>query len=302
MSASDRGHSPGGPRSERGARGGIGWRLSCEHATGYRYASPVTSSYNEARMTPLTTDSQATLDAQLSLTPATTAFRYWDYWGTLVHAFDLHEPHTELFVRSRAVVETSRPAAPSDTVDWEALGDEGVRDRFAELLAPGTYTAASPTLRDAARDTVGRLDPLDAVEALATLVRAELAYVPGATGVSTSAAEAWAARQGVCQDFAHVLLSLLRTVGIPARYVSGYLHPAEDAEIGVASSGASHAWVEAWVGDWWGVDPTNGRPAGPGHVLVGRGRDYADVAPLRGVFRGGAAEELAVDVVVTRLA
>jgi transglutaminase-like putative cysteine protease len=292
----------GGRRSEHEARGERGWQLSCEHATGYRYASPVTSSYNEARMTPLTTDIQATLDAELSITPVAGTFRYWDYWGTLVHAFDLHEPHTELLVRSRAVVETSRPAPPANTVGWEALGDDGVRDRFAELLVPGTYTTASPNLRDAARDTVGGLDPLPAVEALATLVRSELAYVPGATGVSTSAAEAWAARQGVCQDFAHVLLSLLRTAGIPARYVSGYLHPAEDATIGVASSGASHAWVEAWVGDWWGVDPTNGRPAGPGHVLVGRGRDYADVAPLRGVFRGGAAEELAVDVVVTRLA
>jgi len=294
--------SPGGPRAEHGRAGGSGWRLSCEHATGYRYASPVTSSYNEARMTPLTTDSQATLEAELSITPAAGTFRYWDYWGTLVHAFDLHEPHTELFVRSRAVVETSRPEPPANTLGWEALRDEGVRDRFAELLAPGTYTAASPGLRAAALDATGGLEPLAAVEALATLVRAELAYVPGATGVSTSAGEAWAARQGVCQDFAHVLLSLLRTVGIPARYVSGYLHPAEDATIGVASSGASHAWVEAWVGEWWGLDPTNGRPAGPGHVLVGRGRDYADVPPLRGVFRGGTAEELAVDVVVTRLA
>lgn len=133
-------------------------------------------------------------------------------------------------------------------------------------------------------------------------VRSNLEYAPGATEVHTSAVEAFEGRQGVCQDFAHVALALIRGMGIPARYCSGYLHPNADASIGAELRGESHAWVEAWTGEWAGVDPTIGWPAGERHVLVARGRDYADVSPLKGIYQGGATQDLDVDVLLTRMA
>lgn len=133
------------------------------------------------------------------------------------------------------------------------------------------------------------------------MVRDRVAYRQGSTGVATSATEAWELGAGVCQDIAHVTLAMLRSVGLPARYVSGYLHPKADAELGETVTGESHAWVEVWFGAWWAFDPTNGIPAGERHVIVARGRDYGDVTPLKGVYSGGGSQSLGVVVEVTRL-
>ncbi|GAC1611621.1 MAG: hypothetical protein NVS3B26_26340 [Mycobacteriales bacterium] len=119
--------------------------------------------------------------------------------------------------------------------------------------------------------------------------------------MQTSAAQAWRLRSGVCQDIAHVSLSMLRVVGLPARYVSGYLHPDPDAQIGVRRTGESHAWVEVWLGSWWAYDPTNRLPVGERHVVVARGREYGDVPPLKGVYRGSGSHALGVRVELTRL-
>jgi transglutaminase-like putative cysteine protease len=132
-------------------------------------------------------------------------------------------------------------------------------------------------------------------------VRSTVEYEPGSTGVRTSAQEAWSLRKGVCQDIAHLSVGMLRSVGIPARYVSGYLYPKADAEVGQAVAGQSHAWIEWWAGEWTAFDPTNGSLAGPRHVLVARGRDYADVTPLKGVYHGAPSTGLGVTVEITRL-
>jgi transglutaminase-like putative cysteine protease len=145
-------------------------------------------------------------------------------------------------------------------------------------------------------------DPATAVVVAEELVRDRLGYERGATHVGTPAAEALAAGAGVCQDFVHLTLAVLRVAGVPCRYASGYLAPDAEAVIGETVAGESHAWLEAWIGEWTAVDPTNGRPVGPEHVLVARGRDYADVPPLRGVYHGGRAEALDVQVEVTRRA
>ena len=133
------------------------------------------------------------------------------------------------------------------------------------------------------------------------LAHERVAYRPGSTGVATSAQEAWGQGSGVCQDIAHVTVALLRAVGLPASYVSGYLHSRREAAIGQTVTGESHAWVEVWLGGWWAYDPTNTVPAGERHVVVGRGRDYADVPPLKGLFSGGGGHRLDVTVEVTRL-
>jgi transglutaminase-like putative cysteine protease len=132
-------------------------------------------------------------------------------------------------------------------------------------------------------------------------VRSRLSYEPGSTHVSTSANEALSTGAGVCQDFAHVALALLRAAGIPSRYVSGYLHPSADADLGDAVEGQSHAWIETWDDDWYGDDVTNGIVCGERHVVVARARDYADLAPMKGIIQGGAPARLTVGVTLTRV-
>lgn len=280
----------------------MSWRIGIRHVTGYRYKNEVSSSYNEARITPLSTPRQLCLEARVEVSPSVRPRRYWDYWGTCVDSFDLHVPHTELVVTGTSVVETATPERPVRGVTWDALRTPGTADRHAELLATTAYTPSDERLCEVARELAAK-SPTPSAAALqaCTWVRDQLAYQPGSTSVSSSGLEALDHGAGVCQDFAHLSLGLLRTMGIPARYVSGYLHPFPDADVGQTINGQSHAWVEWWDGDWRPFDPTNGVPAGERHVVVGRGRDYADVTPLKGLFKGGPAESLGVEVELTRL-
>ena len=276
------------------------WRIEITHRSGYRYKAEVTASYNEARITPLSTHRQVVLDAAVTVTPRASVHRYWDYWGTLVDAFEVHEPHTELAVTGKSVVETSSPEPPPEPIGWDLLTRPEVTDEFAELLAPTPYAPINGELTEAAHALAAGRDPLEACHATIDWARSRLRYQAGATTASTPGVEALAQGTGVCQDFAHVTVALLRAMGIPARYTSGYLHPHRTAEVGQTVSGQSHAWVDAWVGDWVPFDPTNGEPVGERHVVVGRGRDYADVSPLKGIYHGGPAEALRVTVDLTR--
>lgn len=279
-----------------------GWRIRIVHATGYSYGSPVVESYNEVRLTPRSDTRQNVIVSRVETTPATRAYRYTDYWGTAVTAFDLHAPHTELAVTATSVVETADPVAAAREAGWSDLAAEEVRDRFAEMLEFTPYVGRDPELSAAAAQLRRGLDPVDAVLAASRWVRDQLAYQPGTTGVQTSALEAWHSRTGVCQDFVHLTLLLLREMGVPARYVSGYLLPRKDTEVKQTVQGESHAWIEAWTGGWWGYDPTNDMEIGHQHVWVAVGRDYADVPPLKGIFSGQAASALDVKVDMTRLA
>ena len=279
------------------------WRIAIRHVTGYSYERPVTSSYNEARITPISNDRQLALESTVEVSPAAAVYRYWDWWGTLVHAFDLQEPHDELMVTGSSIVETSEPVSPPATpITWAHLGGGPVRDQFAELLAPSRYVPLEGEILDVAGELGGDQTPYETCEAVVATVRSRMTYERGTTTVSTHANDALRIGSGVCQDFTHVALGLLRAKGIPARYVSGYLHPSSSAEPGQVIAGQSHAWVEAWVGDWLPFDATNGGPVGERHVVVGRARDYADLAPLNGIFHGGPAKALGVTVELTRLA
>lgn len=277
-------------------------RLRVVHTTAFSYTAPVTSSYNEARLTPLTTATQTTLEAQVRTDPPSTLQRYHDYWGTQVTAFDLHRPHDRLEVVSSSLVETSAPLATGERVGWDALRTDEVRNDHAELLTPTAYTTMDADMTARLGEVTAEPDPETAVHAASALVREHLTYRKGATGVATTAAQAWASQSGVCQDFAHVAIAFLRAAGIPARYVSGYLHPVSTPLVGRTVVGESHAWIEAWVGSWMAVDPTNGAPVGDRHVLVGRARDYRDVSPVRGVFAStGGSSALRVTVEITRV-
>lgn len=278
----------------------MSWRLRIKHVTGFAYPSPVLASYNEARLTPMTLPTQATLFSQVEVAPSAATWRYYDYWGTQVTSFDLQRAHRQLKVTASSLVETGQPAPRSTTsLAWTDL--RAAVGSYAELLSASARTRVDAELAARAAAVAVSAPPADAAVGLAEWVRANVAYVPGSTGVQTSAQEAWTLRKGVCQDIAHLTVGLLRSLGIPARYVSGYLHPHVEAEIGATVAGQSHAWVEWWCGDWTGYDPTNGVPVGPRHVVVARGRDYDDVPPLKGVYHGPPSTELGVTVELTRL-
>jgi len=234
--------------------------------------------------------------------PATRSYRYIDYWGTAVTAFDLHAPHTELTVTSASVVETDRPEPPTEKLGWSDLLNAAVVDRYDEVLTPTEYTPGSKRIAAVGRRIAKDHEPADAVYAAAEWVRSELDYVRGTTGVRSSGLDALRAGKGVCQDFVHLSLMLLRSMGIPARYVSGYHHPSEDAVIGETVDGQSHAWVQAWTGSWWDLDPTNDSEINEQYISVGVGRDYSDVSPLKGIYSGQGATDLDVIVEITRLA
>lgn len=278
------------------------WRLRVVHSTGYAYKSAVTASFNEARLTPRSDSRQNVILNRVETIPATRSYRYVDYWGTAVTAFDLHAPHTELEVSGSSVVETEVAEKPEELVGWDDLGTEAVIDRFYEVLSPTHYTPDSKRIARVGQRIAKDHDPFEAVGAVAQWVRSELDYVPGTTGVHSSGLDALREGKGVCQDFAHLSLIMLRSMGIPARYVSGYLHPKRDAVVGDTIDGQSHAWIQAWAGGWWNYDPTNDSEITEQYVSVGVGRDYSDVAPLKGIYSGEGSTDLDVVVEVTRLA
>jgi transglutaminase-like putative cysteine protease len=278
------------------------WRMRVVHSTGYAYKSPVTASFNEARLTPRSDSRQNIILNRVETVPATRSYRYVDYWGTAVTSFDLYAPHTELEVTASSVVETDKGEMPEEKFGWDDLSSEAVIDRYDEMLSPTDYVPASGRIKAVGKRIAKYNDPPDAVLAAAEWAHSELAYVPGTTGVHSSGLDAHREGKGVCQDFAHLTLILLRSMGIPSRYVSGYLHPNSEAVVGEAIDGQSHAWIQAWTGGWWNYDPTNDTDINEQYISVGVGRDYSDVSPLKGIYSGEGSTDLDVVVEITRLA
>jgi transglutaminase-like putative cysteine protease len=277
-------------------------RFVIAHTTGYRYDRPVVASYNEARMTPLTTLVQTTLDSRVEVDVMTWSLTYWDYWGTQVTAFEALTPHDELTVVSSSTVELYPCLPPVADAGWDDLRRPDVVDLHHEFLVQTGCTTPVEEVVALARDAAGTLAPSAAAREVCERLRGMLEYAPGATSVHTNATEAWQTKRGVCQDFAHLCIGALRSLGVPARYVSGYLHPRPDAELGETVEGQGHAWVEWWAGDWVPFDTTHVGDVGSDHVLVARGRDYSDVSPLKGLISGASSSAPFVTVEVTRVA
>lgn len=277
-------------------------RYQIVHRTLLHYAGPVQSSHNELRMTPTTEPGQITLESRLRIRPLTWSNLYKDHWGTLVTAIEALDGHDVLDIESISTVERSPLEPARQHLPWEVLGGPLVRDLNFEWLMPTPRThldAAVHALVDAA---AAGLPPGDAVARVAELVRERVTYEQGVTGVHSSAQDAWDAGSGVCQDYAHLVLGALRRLGVPSRYVSGYLNPSRDSAVGDVATGESHAWVEWWDGAWVPLDPTSPDASGLDHVVVARGRDYDDVPPIKGVFRGADSLGQTVSVTFTRLA
>ena len=281
-------------------------RYSIRHVTRFNYESPITESVMEARMQPRTDNLQRCLQFVLLTTPSARVMTYHDHDNNVVHHFNIPGRHSRLTVTAEALVEcmAMRPLPHRlGPAAWSRLDAMASSGQWWEYLAPSTFATPTAAL-EALRTDIGLErgnDPLVALRRLMGEMYARFEYSPRSTRVDSPIDEALAARKGVCQDFAHIFLSLVRPLGIPARYVSGYLFQAAGTH-DRSSDGATHAWVEVLLPDlgWVGLDPTNNLIADDRHVRVAIGRDYADVPPTRGVFKGMSTirSELNVSVAV----
>jgi transglutaminase-like putative cysteine protease len=278
-------------------------RYRVEHSSHYEYDRSVSASFNEARLTPLQTPWQIRIESSITIDPMTWSHRYTDYWGTDVRVFEAIGPHRSLDVRATSLVEIdiSRRPKPGD-LRWAEFRDDALRDEFSEYLVQRPVTEPPTELRDLAESMAADFPPAETATRISQAVHDAMTYRPGATEVHTTAAEAWDERSGVCQDYAHLVVGALRHVGLPARYVSGYLYPTDAPQVGDTARGESHAWVEWWLGEWTAHDPTNLADVAERHVMIGTGRDYGDVPPIKGIV-AGQHNTLGLDVTVdlTRL-
>lgn len=272
------------------------WRLRVNHSTSFQYESEVSASFNEARMTPMGLPNQFVLQHKFTVSPLASVYEYSDYFGTQVRSFDVQAPHFGLTIEAESTVDVDEAHSRAERSDWDEFSTSTFRDAFDE------YLQLTPLVNDFEHnlDLRSFANPYEAVLFLNTEIAQHISYTPGATHVYSPASDAWQKGAGVCQDFTHAGISILRRAGIPARYVSGYLYTG-GGEIGETVIGESHSWVEAWVGDWFQFDPTNGRSIGTDHITVAKGRDYHDVTPLKGIFSGGRSRKTDVVVSLTRL-
>jgi transglutaminase-like putative cysteine protease len=279
-------------------------QLHIRHISRFRYDAPVSESVMEARLHPRTEPGQRCLAFTLAVEPEAARFEYRDYLHNIIHAFDIPGGHRALTLTAHAAVETYplAPLPPALGPDaWRALDAEVAEGDFWEALAPDGFARPTPALDALARewDIRRRDDPLSLLREINTRIYDAFEYVPESTRVDSPIDHALENRQGVCQDFTHIMIALARRAGIPCRYVSGYLyHRGDDHDR--AAEGAMHAWCEAYLPSigWAGFDPTNDTFASERHIRVAIGRDYADVPPTRGVFKGLADHELCVAVQV----
>jgi transglutaminase-like putative cysteine protease len=278
------------------------------HITEFQYDGPVSESYNEVRLRPMQDERQSCLSFRISTVPASQPSAHLDFFGNWVHQFNVLPEHRMLRIETESVVLVQAPAAILGLgASMKQLDEqrEEITDDFYDLIMPTEYTPHVPELIPLIQkaEEAGDGTVLSFVETASHQVHQQFRYEKGATQVKSTVVDALSAGAGVCQDFAHLLIAMLRTRGVPARYVSGYLVPRRTAEPGasveeVIGGQASHAWAEAYVPamGWMALDPTLDKPVGIQHIRVAYGRDYGDVAPVRGVYKGHAGQRLSVDV------
>ena len=275
---------------------------SVRHITTFLYEPAVRESVMELRLQPRSDGRQRCLKFHLDVDPAANVMEYRDFMGNTVHHFDIAESHSQIKVTSQALVEVELDPPPREAGSWADLDALVAAEDHWEMLLPSQFAQSSEHLEALAKELncVRRATPLELLLELNAAIYETFAYVPNSTKVDSLIDEALESRKGVCQDFAHIMIALARQLRIPCRYVSGYLYRGESAT-DRSVEGASHAWVEALVPGtgWVAFDPTNNCLGEGRHIKVALGRDYADVPPTRGVYKGGAESELSVAVLVT---
>jgi len=280
-------------------------KLHVLHRTRYKYATAVHESFNEARLQPVSTGTQTCHSFVLKVLPTSRLSHYLDFHLNYVHLFEINSPHTELNIEANSVVTTGdQPVldAAATPAAMDRLAECARLERCYDFLQSSTYVEVAADIWRLAIDaTEGQKDAWQAAVATMHYVHREFRYQSAVTHAHTHMREVLKNRTGVCQDFAHVMLGLCRALKMPARYVSGYLYNGPVDQLRGAQ--ASHAWVEVYVlgHGWCGLDPTNNRIVDGHYVKVAVGRDFADVSPIKGTYRGTAKRELTVDVRVTRL-
>jgi transglutaminase-like putative cysteine protease len=277
---------------------------SVRHVTMFRYEPAVRESVMEVRMQPRTDFRQRSLSFSLEVTPRVNTMVYRDFYGNAVHTFDIPEKHNIVAITAQAIVDVlPAPEAQQDLVgDWSGLDARIGETDYWEMLLPSQYAAPTDLLVELAEqlDLRRRGNPLELLLELNTKLYDLFDYAPNITRVDSPIDDALRARRGVCQDFAHIMIALVRQLQIPCRYVSGYLYHTDKSH-DRSPAGATHAWLEAYLGDlgWIAFDPTNNLVGCDRHIRVAVGRDYADVPPTRGVYKGEAESELSVTVSVS---
>ena len=304
-------------------------RLDIRYRLRFHYAESVHESQNEVRMRPRDDDYQKVLFYRLISYPPVRILQAFDYWGTAVDHLGVRAPHTEFELMAEATVETSPRPDPTEPTPVEALEDPDFLSEHHEFLVPSRHVQWRPgddVSELAAASVRGTASVTEMITRVVAETRRSLSYKRGSTEIGVSLADLLAGGSGVCQDFAHLAIGMLRSVGVPTRYVSGYLFAADEtirADLPQSTEGATdayatdttefvtgdqvvsvqtHAWIAAAVpgSGWWMLDPANGGTAGERHVIVGCGRDYGDVPPVRGAFMGPATADVDAEVVIGR--
>ena len=281
--------------------------LRATHSTTYSYADTVSICYTEARLSPRSAPGQNLVAHELTIDPEPdSALLRTDFFGNAVAAFSVQQPHRALKITSQSIVETRHfePIHSGLTPPWEQVcsavnrHDSGDTFEAFQFVFESPRVACLPEFAEYGRPSFPAYIPvLEGALDLCRRIHADFKYSTAATTVTTPVGDALRTRQGVCQDFAHVMIACLRSLGLPARYVSGYLQTGADS----IGAGASHAWVSVYCArfGWLDLDPTNNLMPSSKHITLGWGRDYSDVPPVKGVALGGGEQKIAVEVLVT---
>jgi transglutaminase-like putative cysteine protease len=278
-------------------------KYEVHQSTHYQYNGPIRQSINQSILKPISTDKQNVLSYEQIINPEAYCSEHRDYWNNHVVTFYIWDPHEELHVQTKSVIEVNftenDTVKVSDEIELK-MDSLQFKQEFAEFLMATPYTTLSTDVLEEISVNLKRKETnrYTFLERLNTYIYEEFAYLPGSTDVKTLAPEAYNKKSGVCQDFTHVMLAICRYAGIPARYVSGYIYSGED--VAMRGDSVTHAWVEAYFPEngWIGFDPTNNLIARNQHICVATGRDYADISPLKGVYVGNASQELKVSISV----
>jgi transglutaminase-like putative cysteine protease len=270
------------------------------HRTQYAYAAPVRDSFNEVRLQPFSDEWQTVEHFLLKVLPAARLRHHRDFYSNVVHHFEITEPHSSLLIESQLGVTTKlRPLLGENDTPWPLarIGEAARESRVFDFLQESRFVELSPEVWRLAVDaTLAVTDAWQATRAIMGFVHAQLKYEPSSTTVHTHMRDVLQDKRGVCQDFAHVMIGLCRVLKIPALYVSGYL--------ATETASATHAWVEVLIPGvgWRALDPTHNRPADETYIKIAVGRDYADVPPVTGNYKGTTNRTMNVEVNIRAVA